>query len=43
MALSGVRDSIDDEGLQTIKDMDASEEIFDNYSPLADIVQSIFL
>ena len=42
MALSGVRDSIDGKsyfighGLQAIKDMDAGEEIFDNYSPLSD-------
>ena len=42
MALSGVRDSIDGKsyfighGLQAIKDMDAGEEIFDNYSPLSE-------
>ena len=42
MALSGVRDTIDGKsyfighGLQAIKDMDAGEEIFDNYSPLSE-------
>jgi len=40
MALSGVRDSVDGKsyfighGLQAIKDMDAGEEVYDNYSPL---------
>ena len=40
MALSGVRDNIDGKsffighGLQAIKDMDAGEEVYDNYSPL---------
>ena len=40
MALTGVRDKIDGKyffighGLQAIKDMDAGEEVYDNYSPL---------